>query len=138
MKNTKSINRQPSILAHVQRKKITHNEQFLLMKKMQEERLRNQKGNIVEKSQAKSMTRDEIKYAKLGMELQDISMHLSKETSFLKHVKKMAKLAEEEYIQELSPSQRRKKRGSISKSPQVSPECSPTVRGSLKIGLNGT
>ena len=61
MKNTKSINRQPSILAHVQRKKITHNEQFLLMKKMQEERLRNQKGNIVEKSQAKSMTRDEIK-----------------------------------------------------------------------------
>ena len=34
MKNTKSINRQPSILAHVQRKKITHNEQFLLMKKI--------------------------------------------------------------------------------------------------------
>lgn len=50
------------------------------------------------------MTRDEIKYAKLGMELQDISMHLSKETSFLKHVKKMAKVAEEEYMQELSPS----------------------------------
>eukprot|EP00353_Schmidingerella_taraikaensis_P001130 CAMPEP_0185597564 /NCGR_PEP_ID=MMETSP0434-20130131/81441_1 /TAXON_ID=626734 ORGANISM="Favella taraikaensis, Strain Fe Narragansett Bay" /NCGR_SAMPLE_ID=MMETSP0434 /ASSEMBLY_ACC=CAM_ASM_000379 /LENGTH=139 /DNA_ID=CAMNT_0028226313 /DNA_START=1153 /DNA_END=1572 /DNA_ORIENTATION=- len=81
------------------------------------------------------MTRDEIKYAKLGHELRDLSLDLSKETSFLKHVKKMAKLAEEEYIQELSPSFRRNRRGSISKSPDNSPK----VRGSTKLfNGNGT
>ena len=50
------------------------------------------------------MTNDEIKYAQLGMDLQELELTLSKETSFLKHVKRMAKMAEEEYMEELSPS----------------------------------
>ncbi len=43
------------------------------------------------------MTKDEIKYAELGIELEKLTMRLKKDNGFLKHLKKMAKAHEVEY-----------------------------------------
>ena len=63
--------------------------------------------------------------------MQSINRDLLKEGSFLKHVRKMAKEAQEDYKQELSPSfgLAKSRRGSISKSPDNSPLARSSVKG---------
>ena len=63
------VNRNNSILGNTAKiKKMTPQQQFEAMKKLKAERL-GAKGASVEKKAAKSMTRDQVKYANLGVEL---------------------------------------------------------------------
>ena len=49
------------------------------------------------------LTQDQIKYEELGSKLEEIGLDLEKEKGFLKHVRKLAKMNEEDYEEELNP-----------------------------------
>ena len=72
------------------------------------------------------MTRDELKYAELGIKLEKLNMRLKKDNGFLRHMKKMAKAYEVEYEEEVAPHARK-----LKKSPQRSPDASPVTRNSI-------
>ena len=83
-----------------------------------------------------SMSKEQIKYAEMGMELEDLNSIVSHENSFLKHLKKLAKQIDAEYEEEMGSrraSMVMKRRQSISKSPSPShsPDNSPLTRGSI-------
>ena len=81
------------------------------------------------------LSKDEIRYAELGLELNKLNSKLSKENTFLKHLKKLARQNDEEYFENFEPHRmKRKRRGSITK--QSSPDVSPTLKGSVR-GLKG-
>lgn len=68
------------------------------------------------------MSKDQIKYAEMNLALSTINMRLEKDEGFVKHLKRLAKLNEEEFLEEVAPNRARKRRLSrVSKSPDNSP-----------------
>ena len=77
-------------------KKLTAQQQIELMEKIKAERLR-ASGAPSETKKSKHMTKDQLKYEALGLELQQINRSLTQETRYLKQMKRIARLAQNQY-----------------------------------------
>jgi len=105
------------------------------MRKMKEEMDKN-KANMAKDSNPNGMTRDQIKYAELGMELETLTSNLTKETGFLTHLKKLAKQIDYEYDEKVVGKRNPNRRKSVNKSPDApSPDHRSSIGG--RAGLTG-
>lgn len=84
------------------------------------------------KDNANSMSKDQLKYAEMSLDLENLTSIVSHENSFLNHLKKLAKQIDVEYEEEMGSWKVAQRRKSISKSP--SPDNSPKMGGSF---ING-
>ena len=98
-----------------------------MMRKMKQEMDKN-KANLAKDSNPNGMTRDQIKYAELGMELETLTSSLNKETGFLTHLKKLAKQIDSEYDEKVTGKRNPDRRKSVNRSPDAS---SPDHRSSI-------
>ena len=85
--------------------------------------------NKAAKDNANSMSKDQLKYAEMSLDLENLTSIVSHENSFLSHLKKLAKQIDVEYEEEMGSGKVVQRRRSISKSP--SPDDSPKTRGSF-------
>ena len=49
----------------------------------------------------KGLTKDQVKYAEMGMDLEKMSSTLRQQTNFVNHLKKLARQCEQEYAEEM-------------------------------------
>lgn len=115
--------------------KLKPAEQLEMMRKMKDEMNKN-KANLAKDSNPNGMTKDQIKYAEIGLELETLTSNLTKETGFLTHLKKLAKQIDSEYDEKVAGKRNANRRKSMNKSPDApSPDHRSSIGG--KTALTG-
>ena len=127
------MDRQGSIIGKLRQvKNMKPNEQYEILHKLKADIMKNNNANV-NPVQRQDLDPQQVKYAKLGVELDKLNMELRKLNAFDKHIKKLDEKNQAEYAEEIGE-QRRKSTISTKKpnSPSKYSPDSPSVhRGSL-------
>ena len=80
---------------------------------------------IEDASREDVLTKDQMKYAQMGIDIENLSVHLSQSTGFVNHLKKLARVHEEEFLEGTGNDGELRRRSTVRVSPSKSPSLSP-------------